>query len=332
MMDQLLTSGLSVKDALEITAIINKNKSDDIASNILKKIQKGTSFAQAINDMPSTFSSVYRGIISVGDKIGSVEKIFPRLRLYLETQKKIRDKIISSLTYPIMVLITSLFVFIIMLFFVFPKLKIMFIEFGGNAAEQLENNINKMENIFLIILIFIISLIFFFNIINYLSKRNWTIKFAKDSFLLKIPIVGKFIDYFETLNFSFAMETLISGGVTIENALLEAKSVLSNERYKKSLENIRNRIIKGESLSISFSTENTFPDYMTKWLYIGEKSGNSEQIFSQIRGYYQNEINLFMSKFMALIEPFLILLIGLFLIILIITIIVPIFSLYSSIL
>ena len=124
-MEQLINSGLSIKDALEISSLINK-KNDNLETKIYKQIQKGISFAEAVNQMTNVFSPVYRGIISVGDRIGSVEKIFPRLRLYLETQKKIKDKLMGALIYPIIVLVTTLLVFTAMIFFVFPKLKTMF--------------------------------------------------------------------------------------------------------------------------------------------------------------------------------------------------------------
>ena len=332
-MEQLLASGLSIKDALEVTTLIsNKKKNEYIASSLYNKIQKGTSFAAAVNEMPLIFSPVYRGIITVGDKVGSVEKIFPRLRIYLETQKKIKYNLISALIYPAVVVLTAVIAFTAMIFFVFPKLKLMFMDFGGDAAIQLEANIVKMGNVFkgglfLIILVVILSLIFKIS-----SKTNKNIRLLKDSFLLKLPIIGKFITYLETLNFSFAMETLTAGGVTIENALKESKSVISNECFIKTIDAVHDCILGGESLSVAFAKYKIFPEYMTKWMYVGERSGRPEQVFAQIRNYFQNEIDLYTSKFMSLIEPSLIILVGMVLIILIITIIVPVFSLYGSIL
>ncbi len=332
-MEQLLASGLSIKDALEVTTVINnKRNKDDIASILYSKIQKGTSFALAVNEMPLVFSSVYRGIITVGDKVGSVEKIFPRLRIYLETQKKIKDKFISALVYPAMVGITAIIAFLAMILFVFPKLRLMFIDFGGEAGIQLEANIEKMQIFFMGLLIVILILIIFGLIINGFSKRNKNIRFLKDTILLKLPIIGKFLTYRETLNFSFAMETLTAGGVTIENAIKEAKSVISNECFIQAVNSVHDCILRGEALSDSFAKYKIFPEYMTKWMYVGERSGKPEQVFAQIRNYFQNEIDLYTTKFMSLIEPSLIIIVGVVLIILIITIIVPVFSLYGSIL
>lgn len=332
-MEQLLNSGLSIKDSLEIISLMDKKKKDDnISSIILEKIQKGNSFADAVNSLPEIFSSVYRGIIAVGDRVGSVEKIFPRLRIYLETQKKIKDKLISSIIYPSMVIITVIITFISMLAFVFPKLKIMFAEFGGEAAVILENNITKLEACFYSLIILIICCIISILLFNLFSIKNKSLKLLKDSFLLRLPVIGRFIVYLETLNFSFAMETLTAGGITIENAISEAKAVVSNEKYKKSLEDVNQRIIRGELLSEAFSLQTIFPEYMSKWIIVSEKSGKPEQVFSQIRNYFQNEIDQYTTRFMALIEPSLIILVGILLIILVITVIVPIFSLYGSIL
>ena len=331
-MEQLINSGLSIKDALEISSLINK-KNNTLEATLFEQIQKGVSFADAVQKLDNIFPPVYRGIISVGDKIGSVEKIFPRLRLYLETQKKIKDKLSGAMVYPAIVFITAFFVFTAIIFLVFPKLKTMFMEFGGEAAVLLERNIKRMETGFVFFFVIIVLLILFSFIIKFFASKNTSIKVQKDKVILRLPLIGKFITYLETLHFSFAMETLLAGGITIEDAIQESSAVISNTAYKNALLNVRNDIIRGESLSNAVSKyEKIFPDYMTKWMMVGEKSGKPEQIFSQLRNYFQNEIDLYTTKFMTLIEPALIILIGVFLITLIFNIIIPVFSLYGSIL
>lgn len=331
-MEQLIASGLSIKDSLEILTVIEKKgKVSNLATELLGMIKKGISFASAIDTLKNYFPPVYRGIINVGDRIGSVEKIFPKLRSYLESQKKIKDKISSALLYPILVLFTAVIAFLAMIFFVFPKLKDMFAEFGGTAAIKLEQNINRMQTGLLLFVIIVAVLVFVGYIFAVLSKSNNKIKLFIDSYLLKLPIIGKFIIYRETLNFAFAMETLTASGITIETAINESLSVLSNQVYVEALKDVNNRIIKGESLSQAFSAHKVFPSYLTKWMLVGEKSGKTEQIFSQIKNYFQNEIDLFTSKFMSLFEPALIIIIGVFLVILIITVVVPVFSLYGEI-
>ncbi len=328
-MEQLISSGLSIKDSLDVLSEVEDN---NIANEILEEIKKGKSFADAINDMREIFPSLYRGIILIGDKVGSVEKIFPRLRIYLENQKKIKDKITGALIYPSVVLFTTIIGAVLLALFVFPKLQLMFQEFGGEAASQLQTNIQNLRIGLLIVGFFLSGILMFFGMFSKFSKDKIEIKKIKDKLLLKIPIISSFLISFETLNFSFAMETLTAGGVTIENALKEAAAVISNIEYKNCIEKVLSDIVKGDSLFIAFSKYKIFPQYMKKWMKVGERSGKTEQIFFQIRNYYQNEIEIKTTKFMSLIEPALIIVIGIFLLILVLTIIVPIFSLYGSIL
>lgn len=333
MMEQLIESGLSMKDALEVTSLISKNKKGSvrIAEELLMNIQKGVSFADSINEMEDVFPSVYRGIIKVGDKVGTVEKIFPRLRTYLETNQKIKDKLKGALIYPLIVLFTAVMGVIAMTVFVFPKLQEMFEEFGGEASVLLQRNIIKLKTGSIVLLSIIILLIISIFIIKIIMKKNVNFKQSFDSVLLKIPLIGKFQIYWNTLNFAFAMETLTAGSVTIDNAIPEAQSVITNAAYNRALSEVNKDIMKGVSLSSAFKKHKEFPEYMSRWMVVGEKSGKPDKIFSQIRNYFQNYIDQYIIKIMALIEPALIILVGLIILLFVVTIVVPVFSLYGSI-
>lgn len=332
-MEHLLEAGLSLKDSIEISAEINKkSKSSLISEEILSQINKGTTFAEAVNNLEQFFSPVYRGIISVGDKVGSVEKIFPRLRVYLESSTKIREKLKSALLYPSLVLFTALFGTLGMTVFILPKFQTMFQEFGGEASVTLNKNIANFEIYSMFILGVLLIVCLSILILYQKQKSNIKLKRKLDSFILRIPFINNILISWQTLNFSFAMETLTAGGVTIENAIEEAKNVVSNEYYKESLDNVVSDIRKGIPLSAAFSLQSIFPSYLSKWIFVGEKSGKTEKVFSNIRNYFQNEIDRRSNQFMVLIEPMLIILVGIILLILVITVIVPIFSLYGSIL
>lgn len=333
MMEQLIESGLSMKDALEVTSLISKNKKGSvrIAEELLMDIQKGISFADSVNEMEDVFPSVYRGIIKVGDKVGTVEKIFPRLRTYLDTNQKIKDKLKGALIYPLIVLFTAVLGVIAMIIFVFPKLQEMFEEFGGEASVLLQRNIVKLKVGSTILFSFIIVIFLLIGLLKLITKKNIKVKQSLDAILLRIPLIGKFQVYWNTLNFAFAMETLTAGSVTIDNAIPEAQSVITNAAYNNALTEVKKDIMKGVSLSVAFKKHKEFPDYMSRWMVVGEKSGKPDKIFSQIRNYFQNYIDQYIIKIMALIEPALIILVGLIILLFVVTIVVPVFSLYGSI-
>jgi type II secretory pathway component PulF len=333
MMELLVDSGLSVKDSLEVASLIGgKNKKGKLAADLLSDIHKGNSFATSVNNMTTVFSPIYRGIISVGDIIGSVEKIFPRLRMYLENQKKIREKISGALIYPCMVLCVALFGLTGLSVFVIPRLEAIFRDFGGEAAIQLQSNMQRLQHGLISIAISIVILILLGIGIHQTAKRNIRLRQDLDRLKLYVPVIGRFLTAWQTLNFTFAMETLTAGGITVETAISKAKAVVSNEAYKAALEKVSEDIEKGTPLSEAFSKHKEFPEYMSQWLIVGERSGKTEQVFSQIRTYFQNETERLIARFMILIEPTFIILIGLLLLFMVIAIIVPLFSLYGSIL
>lgn len=329
LMNQLVSSGLTIKDALEICSHFSDN---NIALLLLEKIRKGNSFSSAVDGCDFIFSKFYRSIIKIGDKVGSVERIFPRLKHYLEMEKKIREKVSTALVYPLFVLTTAFISAFCIIFFVIPYLEEIFSQFGGTAALQLKKSVFELKITcsVLVILVFLLVLMFFF----LRGVRNTNEKFAEkiDSIILKLPGIEMIVKYFETANFAFAMEALTNGGLPVETAITESLLMVKNKSYKKALVEIKEQLVEGDLFSVAVSEHSEIPDYVSKWIAIGEETGKTEDIFIQIKDFYQQEIDKIISNFMSLIEPVLIFLIGCFLLILVMNIIVPIFNLYGSLL
>ena len=331
MMELLLDSGLSLKDSLEmISAIQGKDTIGSLAQFMLESIKKGKTFASVINSMTSVFPPVYRGLVTIGDRIGSIEKIFSRLRVYLENKNTLYEKLINALVYPLMILITTLFGGTALLIFVIPRIQSLFSSFGGEAASAIEHNLNSLQTG-----LTVVSLLFFIILISsavyrMLSKKYYTLRLSLDRFLLSVPGIGYFLKAWQTLNFSYSMETLLQSSIPLENALQESVAVVTNTYYTHSIIEVKNAIIKGDALSQAFQRYNAFPQYMIQWLVIGEKTGKSDKVFLQIRNYFQKEIEKFSERYMALIEPALIAIVGIFLLLIIISIVLPFLTMYTS--
>lgn len=333
MMELLIDSGLSLKDALEIAGSIGqKSAAGALALRLLQSIRKGASFAQAVEAASDTFPIIYRGMVGVGDRIGSVERIFPRLASYLRDRKALQDKISGALAYPILVMGVTILGAIGLSVFVMPRLETIFTGFGGNAADTIRKNIQSMNLIFAVSAGMLLFLLAALIIMKILSKKEKTVASAIDRRLLLLPVIGRFIASWETLNFAFAMETLVAGGVSVELAIEEAASVVTNNAYKEALLQVKQTVLKGGSLSGAFSARREFPVYLSQWITVGERSGKTERVFSQIRTYFQAEIEQTSAKFMTLIEPTLIVMIGLLILALVMGVVVPLFSMYGSIL
>lgn len=333
MMELLLNSGLSLKDALDIASSIGDTAETGIlARRLLESIRKGSSFARTVESASDIFPPIYRGMVKVGDRIGSVERIFPRLSGYLRDRKALRDKLSGALAYPALVLAVSIIGMIGLSLFVLPKMEAIFSGLGGDASTTIKDNIRLMKVVSFSIATLIVIVSTGCLVLSGVKKKSLPIAIMIDKALLSFPLIGRFIISWETLNFAFAMETLSSGGVPVESAMEEAASVVGNTAYKRALLEVKEAVIKGGSLATAFSTHTEFPPYMWQWISIGERSGTTEQAFSQIRRYFQAEVDHRSSKFMVLIEPMLIICIGVVILALVISIVIPLFSMYGTIL
>ncbi|MDR2482868.1 MAG: type II secretion system F family protein [Treponema sp.] len=346
MMALLIESGLSLRDALEVFASADKQSPAGRLGNELSRlIRRGVSFAGAVASMEDTFPPMYRGMVRVGDRVGSVERIFPRLSEYLLGQKQLREKIAAALTYPLFVLALAVLGTLGLVFCVMPRLETIFGGFGGEQAARIQANIRVIKALLLCFACGIAAPALALAGLKLFGKagtasggatggalcgRNLLLD-RVDRLLLKLPLAGGFIAAWESLNFSFAMEVLAGGGVPVEAALREASAVLGNAACRHGLERIRERVINGGSLSGAFMREGIFPPYMERWLAVGERSGQTERVFAQIRAYFQEEINQRTSRLLLLIEPALIAVIGAVILGLVAGIVLPLFSMYGSI-
>jgi len=134
------------------------------------------------------------------------------------------------------------------------------------------------------------------------------------------------------MDFSFAMEMLTGAGINVHTALRETAAVVRNRAYGKALGEVYSMLLKGEHLSIAFGHFKEFPAYISTWIAVGERTGSVGPVFTQIRGYFQEDVDRMSERLMNLLEPCLILTVGIIVLIMILQFILPLFSLYGRLL
>lgn len=327
----LISSGLTFKDSLEIAqTIFLKGRVNEIIVYLLEEIRKGRSVYQALDDFGSSFPPVFKGFIKIGEKIGSLEGAFQQLSEYLTEEQKIKDKLTSSLIYPVMVLSVAAIGITGIVIFVLPRIKEMFSQLGADLPKRLESMIKLLNSSIIIAAVLISFFAISYLLLFIMKKNNRALSDKLDRWLLKLPLVGRLKYLTEVLNFLFTMETLTGGGFTVEDALLESGKVVRNHAFRSGLLQARESIIKGENLSKAFLENSIFSERLGRWIAVGERSGQIEQVFAQLRRYYQGEIEKWSSSFMNLIEPIIILLVGIIIFVIIFFFITPIFSIYEG--
>jgi type IV pilus assembly protein PilC len=327
----LLSSGLIFKEALEVAqSIFQKGKINHLTATLLDRIKKGISFHDALEDFGPSFPPIYRGMVKVGEKVGSLEQAFNGLSLYLTEEKKLREKLIGSMMYPAMILTVAFVGIFILVLFILPRIKGIFTQLGSQLPQRIES-ITRVLNVLIIAgVTCAVLLCVLFAAVYLIRKTRGSMAERLDRVILRVPILGHIRSLRENLNFLFAMETLTGAGFAVEDALLEAGNVVENRALRGGILKVREKILRGEALSASFMENAIFPERLSRWIHIGEKSGNIEKAFAQLRSYYQSEVERWSTRFMNLIEPVLILSVGVIIFLFIIFFIMPIFTIYGS--
>jgi type IV pilus assembly protein PilC len=321
-----------LNDALDIEGtVFRKGKVNRMIGVLQQKIKKGNSFHQSLEVFGKSIPPLYRGMVRIGEKVGSLEKSFQGLSLYLQKEQKIKGKFISAMMYPAIILSVAAAGIVIMLTFALPKIQAMFMQLGTSVPPRIESMMESLDVVItgglvlgaLVVLSTVIFLV--------LRTQNEATAEKLDKILLRVPVLGEIIAVRENLNLLFAMETLTSSGFTIEDALLESTGVVRNGALRTGIVHARRRVMKGENLSTAFRDNAVFSDRLSRWIGIGERSGSVEKAFGQLREYYQEEVKKWSSRFINLIEPVLILLVGVIIFLFIIFFIIPVFSIYGNI-
>ena len=333
LLSMLLDSGLSVKDSLEILKTITKDiKVNTLVSAIEKDLSSGSSFYSSMRNMDPSLLVIYSSMVKVGETTGDLAYVFRKINDYLIRQKKIREKLVSSLIYPVIVLSVAVFSMILISTFIIPKMSEIFIGLGSGIPEGVKQVLSFSKGIFTGFLITIPLVVILGLAISAFRRRNGNFAVLMDKIKLMIPFYGSFSKDNHFLNILFTLDALTSCGVTVEDALGEVSSNTSNMAVKEALNKTHEKVLKGISLSEAFGYEKIVPDRITKWIAVGERTGNMSKVFGQLSNYYENELEKKSTRFMSLIEPALIIFTGGIVFGIVLMVIIPLFSAFGTIL
>jgi general secretion pathway protein F len=329
----MLGSGLSLKDSLEVAQTVSRRGAgNELVTLLLEKIRKGSTFAGALESAGSSFPSVYRGLVRIGERIGSLDQVFARLSAYLGDEKRLKERLCTALLYPAIVLSVAIMSAVLAVTLLFPRLHDIFSQIGPGMAGKVESLMSSLSVTFVAIAAVVLWSATMCACAARARKKGGPLAVRIDAFFLRVPLVASFLIQRELLNFTFAMETLTASGVSVDEALSEGAGATGNRALKQEILEIREKVMKGEHLSTAFSRSSLFPPRVARWMGIGERVGHVEKVFGQLRAYYQQEVEKWIHRLMTLIEPALIVVLGLLIILFVVFFIVPIFSLYGNVL
>jgi len=320
----LLEANTSIIDALKITADqINNKDLITILYSLREDVIQGKRLGQSMMKYPGVFNNTYSSLVTAGDSSGNLDTIFNKLADYLEESASIRQKVISALTYPFILIGFSIIVIISLLVFVLPQVINQFIKAGAELPLITKLLLGLSNNIFIILFVILaiyIGLALLYK--KFISEENNHISAHKQ--FLKIPLIGNFILTSEIERFSSTMALIMESGTNLDTALDESAKVFNNKYLNSLIIEAKNDVIEGKDFIYSLNQTNIFPEIFIQLISSGYKSGNIIKMFHKSSSFLKNEIETKRSMFLSLLEPLVIIFMGGFIMLIVLAILIPI--------
>jgi general secretion pathway protein F len=322
----LISAGLPLDRSLSILGTLTENERlSETVKDVLKRIEGGNSLAEALGNHPRIFPKLYVNMVKAGESGGFLEVILSRLAQYLQSTKEIRDYLISVMIYPLILIIVSGVSIAILMTFVIPRFARIFSDMGQAIplSTQIMLSISHSVKSYWWIGLGIILMIYLgLRIYNQDEER----RLRWDKFKLRWVAVGDLIKKVEVARFSRTLGTLIQSGVSILPALNLVKEISQNRVISRSIAHVHDRLREGKAISKSLEEAEVFPPLAVHLISVGEETGKLDAMLIKVAEAYEENVRNAIKRFVSLLEPLIILVMGAVVGFIVISMLLAIFS------
>ncbi len=327
----MIDAGLPLVQSLEI---LSSQQDSKVFKNIIREIREdvegGSTFAGALKKHPVTFNELYTNLVVAGEEGGILDNILTRLATYIEKSEALKKKVKSALIYPATIVGVAIIVVGILMVFVIPVFETMFKSAGQNLPlpTLIVLTISKIIKKYVVIFIPAMILLFFL-LKKYYQTQNG--RAVLDSLLLKLPVFGPLFKKIAVARFSRTLGTLVSSGVPILDGLAIVSRTAGNRTVEIAILNARNSIREGETIADPLGRSGIFPPMVIQMISVGESTGALDSMLSKIADFYEEEVDIAGANLTSLLEPFLMVFLGVVIGGVVISMYLPIFQMASAV-
>lgn len=305
-----LRAGLPILDAVHAIGAESENSSvRRMMHDIEDGLRTGERFSDTLERYPKVFPEFYRGIVRSAELTGELDTVLARLALYIERDLEARRKIKSAMIYPIAVALMSIGTVLVLALYVLPKFEDFFADL--DAELPLPTRILLGFTDFLGQWGWAVGLgLLVLTVVGWLLLRFHPVKYARDAFLLKVPVLGSTIQFMLVERFCRVMASMVSAGVNLPEAISVATDSLRNRVFIKRLNGVTEQMLEGQGLAGPLARTQLFPGTATSMLRVGEETGSMDTQLEVTADYYEDELGYKISKLTALFEPIVIVVMG----------------------
>jgi type IV pilus assembly protein PilC len=324
----MLRAGVPLMQSFDIVGRGHANPSmSRLINDIRMDVETGTSLNQAFRKYPMYFDALFCNLVAAGEQAGILETLLDRLALYKEKTLALKGKIKKALFYPTMIILVSIAITAIIMIFVIPSFKQVFASFGADLPAP-TLFVMAMSDFF--VKYWYVALLgagggFYFAYTAW--KRSPKVQMLVDRLLLKPPVIGELITKASIARWSRTLSTTFAAGVPLVEALDSVGPASGNAVYKEATKLIQNEVNVGTSLAVAMQNSGVFPPMAVQMTSIGEESGSLDSMLSKVADYYEREVDEAVDAMASLLEPLIMVVLGVVIGGIVVAIYLPIFKL-----
>ncbi|NDP37256.1 MAG: type II secretion system F family protein [Rhodoferax sp.] len=324
----MMKAGVPLLQAFDIVGRGNPNPSvTKLLNDIRTDVETGTSLSTAFRKFPLYFDNLYCNLIEAGESAGILDQLLDRLAVYMEKTEAIKSKIKSALMYPISVLIVAFVVTAVIMIFVVPAFKEVFSNFGADLPAPTLAVI-AISEIFVSYWWLIFGGLFGgFYFFMQAWRRNETMQHVMDRIMLKMPIFGVLVDKSCIARWTRTLSTMFAAGVPLVEALDSVGGAAGNSVYEIATKKIQQEVSTGTALTVAMTNTNLFPSMVLQMCSIGEESGSIDHMLGKAADFYEAEVDDMVAGISSLMEPIIIVILGVVIGGIVVAMYLPIFKL-----
>ncbi len=327
----MIDAGLPLVQCLDILAGQQAHKGfQKVLYEVKADVEGGSTFADALKKHPKAFDDLFVSLVQAGEIGGILDTIFLRIANYLEKVEKLKKKIKGAMTYPAIVMVVAALVVMVLLVFVIPVFENMFKEFGGDLPALTQTVINISKNSKTVLPVAIVALIVF-AIIFKLVYSNPKGRLFLDATFLKMPVLGPLLRKVAVARFTRTLGTMISSGVPILDGLDIVSKTAGNKVIENAILLTKQRISEGKTIAEPLMQTKVFPNMVCQMIAVGEATGAMDAMLSKVADFYDEEVDTAVDALTSLLEPMLMVFLGVVIGGLVIAMYLPVFKLAGSI-
>jgi type IV pilus assembly protein PilC len=328
----MIDAGLPIVQCLDLLGGAEPHKGFRATIQAIKAdVESGQTLAETMRKHPTAFDGLYCALVSAGEEAGILDTVMNRLAIEIEKSQKLSRKIRSAFSYPIIVLVIATLVVILLLYKVIPTFTAMFAEMGGGALPaptQFVVNLSEFVQSYFVYIV--LGLIGASMLLTFLMRTPAT-RAIFDRYILKAPLFGPLVRKASVARFTRTLGTMVSSGVPIVDSLEIVSKTSGNMTIEKAILHVRAKISEGQNMVDPLTETGIFPHMVVQMIGVGESTGALDTMLNKIADFYEDEVDVAVDNLTSMIEPLMMVFLGVIVGGMLIAMYLPIFTMAGNI-